>query len=308
MSAMDAINALPDAEIPSILGPTHSILYPRLEANRAIIEGVPRKTFSYGSTDRHKLDIYYPKDTKGPVPILFWVYGGGFVMGDRISPVKQLSYANIGSFFALRGIATVIADYRLAPVAKYPAGGEDIKDAIAWVAANAATINEDAPSKLDVNHIFVMGHSAGAAHVITAVLGPSIFPVSLRPSMKGLILIAAPYHFRQIPPSSRGPSAMYYEGDEDEIRKVEPLGLFENASEDMLKSLPDLLALRSEREPAGMQAMHEDFLKFIKGKKEVTVEDDVMEKHNHISIAVSLGGGEGEEWGEKVVAWVKARA
>lgn len=307
MPAMDEIKALPDVDFPQILEPTHKILYPLLEANRSTIESVPRKTFKYGTTDRHQLDVYYPKGVTGPVPILFWVYGGGFVAGARIIPGQELQYANIGAFFTSRGIAVVIPDYRLAPEFKYPAGGEDVKDAIVWVAANLSTINEDAPSQLDVNNIFAMGHSAGAVHVITAFLAPNTFPDTLRKSVKGLILLGAAYHWRNVPPGVQTPSVFYYGSNAEEVRKVEPLGLFENASENVLGSLPDLLVMRSERELTGFQALHDGFLEFIKAKQVVKVDDGIMEKHNHLSIALALGGGEGEEWGVKVAEWVKLR-
>ena len=55
-----------------------------------------------------QLDVYYPDPAavpgNGPVPVLFFIYGGGFVMGDRkYKPPLDLGYANLGTFFAKRG-------------------------------------------------------------------------------------------------------------------------------------------------------------------------------------------------------------
>lgn len=83
---------------------------------------MPRKTFRYGATERHnvsrddqdhpptthstpQLDVYYPEASSGgSVPILFFVYGGGFDTGTRqFDPPLDLIYTNTGAFFAKRG-------------------------------------------------------------------------------------------------------------------------------------------------------------------------------------------------------------
>ena len=57
-----------------------------------------------------QLDVYYPDPAAvspgKPVPVLFFIYGGGFVAGDRRqAPPFDLSYLNLGVFFAKRGYA-----------------------------------------------------------------------------------------------------------------------------------------------------------------------------------------------------------
>ena len=52
--------------------------------------------------------MYYPEPaalpSSGPVPVLFWVYGGGLTSGDRkLPPPNDLTYGNLGVFFAQRG-------------------------------------------------------------------------------------------------------------------------------------------------------------------------------------------------------------
>src|SRR5579863_3210742 len=39
-----------------------------------------------------KLDIYSPKNTTNKVPVLIWLYGGGWMMGDK-SPCPIASFA-----------------------------------------------------------------------------------------------------------------------------------------------------------------------------------------------------------------------
>lgn len=61
-------------------------------ARSSAIHNTNYETHSYGSHERHKLDMYTPsRSTAGPAdpnhePILGFFYGGGFIMGDRILP------------------------------------------------------------------------------------------------------------------------------------------------------------------------------------------------------------------------------
>lgn len=92
-----------------------------------------------------KLDVYYPKETKGYATVV-WFHGGGLTAGARYIPglLKQ------------RGLAVVGVSYRLAPKAQTPSFIEDTAAAVAWVLKNIERYGGD-PQK-----VFVAGHSAGA--------------------------------------------------------------------------------------------------------------------------------------------------
>lgn len=91
-----------------------------------------------------KLDVYYPKGTKGFTTVV-WFHGGGLTGGARYFPdLKD------------QGIALVAASYRLAPKAQPPAYIEDSAAAVAWVLKNIGRYGGDP------NKVFVAGHSAGA--------------------------------------------------------------------------------------------------------------------------------------------------
>lgn len=108
----------------------------------------------YGSDERHRLDVYTPKDRPDkPMPILVFVHGGGFTSGHK----KE--YSSIGYYFARHGILTVIPNYRLAPEHKWPSGPEDIGSILKWIGLNGRRFGGD------TDRVFLMGHSAGAAHV-----------------------------------------------------------------------------------------------------------------------------------------------
>ncbi|WP_028933770.1 alpha/beta hydrolase [Pseudonocardia spinosispora] len=93
--------------------------------------------------------IYTPEGD-GPLPVIVYFHGGGWVIGDiEVSdkPCRQLA--------AAAGAVIVSVEYRLAPEHRYPAAFEDCYAATAWVAGHADELGVDA-SKLAVS-----GDSAG---------------------------------------------------------------------------------------------------------------------------------------------------
>jgi triacylglycerol lipase len=129
---------------------------------RPVEERVERDR-SYGPHSRHRLDIYKPAQG-GKAPILLFVHGGGFVRGDK-GRADQPFYNNIGAWCARNGIVGATMTYRLAPEYVWPSGAQDVARAAEWLAHHASEIGGD-PKR-----IFVMGHSAGAAHVADTIAG-----------------------------------------------------------------------------------------------------------------------------------------
>src|SRR5262245_47494510 len=68
--------------------------------------------------DRHKLDLYLPRDARD-YPVLFFIHGGGWTRGSKDG------FTNHGKTFASNGIGFVAINYRLSPAVKQP---EHIKD------------------------------------------------------------------------------------------------------------------------------------------------------------------------------------
>jgi acetyl esterase/lipase len=97
-----------------------------------------------------KLDIYLPDEGDGPFPIILYIHGGAFAIGDKLD-------AHILTFLKglERGYAVVSVNYRLSGEAIFPAGLQDIKSAIRWLRAN----NEQ--YHLDENRIAACGGSSG---------------------------------------------------------------------------------------------------------------------------------------------------
>lgn len=103
----------------------------------------------YAKVGQHRLslDLYQPRNTEQPSPLIIWVHGGAWRSGSKADvPVAQL----VGEGFAIASV-----DYRLSPVAEFPAQVHDIKAAIRFLRAHAAEY------KLDPSRFAVAGSSAG---------------------------------------------------------------------------------------------------------------------------------------------------
>jgi acetyl esterase len=94
--------------------------------------------------------IYTP-DAPGPLPVLVYFHGGGWVLGNLDNSDGQCR-----SLTNAIGCVTVSVDYRLAPEAKFPAAAEDCYAATLWVADHASALG------CDPKRVAVGGTSAGA--------------------------------------------------------------------------------------------------------------------------------------------------
>ncbi|KAJ8591992.1 alpha/beta-hydrolase [Rhizopogon salebrosus TDB-379] len=310
---METISKFAETAIPSINLRTIAAFVPILEERKAEIEKIDRKTFVYNDKRiaRNELDVYYPlKPTltkNGKTPILVFVYGGGFNSGSRQYPEPySMGYRALGSFYAHRGFITVIPDYRLVPEVQFPTASEDIRDAVNWIFNNVDVIGVPTIPAADVDAIFIMGHSAGDVHTKVLALYPPVRD-TIQPRLKGLILCAGPWFFDvEGDRSHDGPTQQYF-GSKAQQREREPRALWSNQSDQEIKGLPDIILVRAEREPVSLLVSWEEMLLDIEKRSGEMPQTIISKGHNHISPNWALGSGEGEEWGEEVVQWMKAR-
>lgn len=139
---------------------------------------------TYGTDKRQRLDIYTPDDNQRH-PVLIFVYGGSWERG------KRQTYAFVGRQFAKAGYITVVMDYRLAPQHIFPDYVTDTAHAMSWVYRNIAQYSGN-PEQM-----FVMGHSAGAFNVVSAIDDDRFWSEAGVPNQAvlGVIGLAGPYDY-----------------------------------------------------------------------------------------------------------------
>lgn len=118
---------------------------------------------TYGKTPEQelKLDVYRPKAGGEKLPACVLVHGGGWVKGDK-ERFRPLAIA-----LAEKGYVVANIEYRLGPVAKYPAAVQDCSLAVRFVRANAARFG------LDPARIGTWGGSAGG-HLVGMLAGAPV--------------------------------------------------------------------------------------------------------------------------------------
>jgi acetyl esterase len=113
--------------------------------------GVATRDMTYpAGADTQPIRIYTPEGASGPLPVVVYYHGGGFVIAD-------IDVYDATPRAIARGLQAIVvsAEYRHAPEAKFPAQHEDAVAAYKWVLANAASFGGD-PAK-----VALMGESAG---------------------------------------------------------------------------------------------------------------------------------------------------
>jgi hypothetical protein len=242
--------------IPETIGPTYKIYGDILQQprNAEAIQQTKREEFSYGDHPRQKLDLYStPASTSSPRKVLIFLYGGGFVTGDkRLEGIPDdLAYANLGSFFSSEkyGFDTVIMDYRLlSHGAKYPSGAEDLDLCLQWVIKHFGN---------DVDISF-LGNSAGAAHTCFWLFGEKwadsrrmFHDKAKGPTTSKVGLLGCP--FRLDPEGGMKSMLQAYFGEPETTKMSEPTSLMlkavEGLSQKEVDAWPDIRVMLSEYDP-----------------------------------------------------------
>lgn len=153
-SATSSTSSAAAAGTPSSSSPSASTSSPSAAGSAA---GVARSSVetttgvAYAtSSPTQNLDLYLPvSDGTSAVPVVILIHGGAFQMGDSS---METQYAQQ---LVQKGFAVASVNYRLSGEAAYPAGAQDVKAAVRWLRANAATYG------LDPDRFAAWGQSAG---------------------------------------------------------------------------------------------------------------------------------------------------
>lgn len=245
----------------------------------------------YGPDARNRLDVFR---LGNPVkaPVLVFVHGGGYVMGDKTRPDSPF-YDNVGQWAAQQGWIGVTLTYRLAPANRWPSGPEDMSNAVRWLRAHIAEHGGD-PDK-----IILMGQSAGGAHVASYV-ALERFHAGNAGAIAAAVMISGMYDPVTQPIS---PSNQAYFGDPPGSRSEA------RCIDGLVASAVPLLFTVSEFDPGEFQDQAMQLARAWHERNGCYPPMEYLAGHNHLSPVQALGSTE-EQMAERLkdfVAVISAR-
>ncbi|MBR0858047.1 alpha/beta hydrolase [Bradyrhizobium liaoningense] len=170
----------------------------------------------YGTHERHRLDVYVPAaHASVRPPVVLFIHGGAFVGGHR-NRTDQV-YSNVASYLAQHGVAAINVGYRLATHATYPAASQDIAAAVEWAYDHAAEFG------WNPDRIFLMSHSAGAAHAGAYAYDPA-FAAHGRPPLAGMIVVSGRVRIDSLQENPNAAKVeLYYGSDQSRYEDYSPV-------------------------------------------------------------------------------------
>ena len=165
------------------------------------------RNIPYGSHPRQQLDVFRG-GARGPLPVLIFVHGGAFVDGERDRTPEV--YSNVLYYFARHGVLGINMEYRLAPEHRYPSGSQDVAAAVQWARRHVGEHGGD-PER-----IFLVGHSAGAAHAGSYAYDRRLQPAS-GPGIAGLVVLSGRVRAEMLPENPNAPKVAAYYGPDPAV-------------------------------------------------------------------------------------------
>jgi acetyl esterase/lipase len=240
---------------------------------------------SYGPDARNRLDIHrIGNPTRAPV--LVYLHGGGFVMGDKTTPGLPF-FDNIGQWAAEQGWVGVTMTYRLAPQNRWPSGPQDVALAVNWLRANIAAHGGDPDA------IFLMGQSAGATHV-AGYVSQTRFHTGNSAGVAGAIMLSAVLDPVTQPPN---PFRDAYYGEDRSVLNEARL------TDGLLVSPAPMLFTVSELDAREFQDQAAELAQAWHGIKGGYAPMEYLAGHNHLTPAQAIGSIE-DDLGPRVVRFV----
>jgi triacylglycerol lipase len=275
--------------------PVHEMYAPMLA--RQPKDGVTvTQHLKYGPHARHMLDVYAPANATGKAPVLVFIHGGAWHLGDKVD------IENFGYYFARAGIVFVAPSYRLAPEIKWPACTEDAAAAMKWVRDHVAEYGGDAA------RVFLGGHSAGAQIAADYGLRKRFQPAG-GAKLAGLLLLGGVYDVELEMRAATGAFAEsdptnfnhgYFGTDKSRYRE-QSIALNIDAPK-----LPVFMAY-AEREPAHIHIQNGEMFANIARAFGEAPALAIVEGHNHISTIDCVNTGD-ESFSRPMLNFIRANS
>lgn len=254
---------------PDVVGVVRALYAPEQEPRATALASVAIDC-AYGPHPRNRLDLYREGEGGGARPVLLFVHGGGFLVGDKGGDGNGnggWANAHLGRWAAANGMLGAVMNYRLAPDETWPAGAEDVAAAVTWLQEHAAEHGGD-PER-----IVLLGTSAGSVHIAGFL--------KLRSDHAGMVraavLLSGLYGFTPLDERD-----MLYYGPQDAYAGRMPRkAVVETA-------LPLLLAC-AEFDPPRFQAEWAGLLQARLDRHGCLPRTHYASGHNHYSMAMHLG-------------------
>jgi len=113
-------------------------------------ENIP---YNNDANQKHLLDIYLPKKSKGKIPLVVLIHGGAWLSNDKYADMGYMTKTMAAMVDA--GFAIASIDYRFSTEAIFPAPLQDCNKAISFLYDHADKYG------FDIKRFAVMGFSAG---------------------------------------------------------------------------------------------------------------------------------------------------
>ena len=138
-------------------------------------------SYANDTLKRHQMDIYLPPNAGAKTPLIVWVHGGAWMMGNRFNDMSYMGNTIKGLLDSGYALATI--EYRYSTDAIFPAPLQDCNRAVEFLYQHASEY------KLDKNRIGLIGFSAGG-HLasLMALSGnnavAAFYPGAIKPHFK----------------------------------------------------------------------------------------------------------------------------
>jgi len=160
----------------------------------------------YGSDERNVLDVFAPAGgSSKPLPVLIYIPGGGFTASARRVPDSPF-FDSLMVWAVRSGMVAVNVNYRVVPASPWPAAADDVGMAVRWVHEQIGARGGD-PQR-----VFLLGHSAGAAHVASYIADRRFHQVS-GSGVVGVLLLSGFYRLTPETVGAQGPRKIYFGDD-----------------------------------------------------------------------------------------------